>query len=168
MAVMLAALTIHGITPGPAIAIEHSELFWGLIGSFFIGNIMLLVLNIPLIPLWIRIVTIRRDYLYPTMVVLICLGAYSLQSSSIDVVAVMLFGLAGLFFRKYGYPLAPFVIGFVLGPLMEENFRRTMRIADGNFAYFMERPIAMGLLFFTLLILTAPLLKRIWIRIMPS
>jgi TctA family transporter len=167
MAVMLAALTIHGITPGPAIAIEHPELFWGLIGSFLLGNIMLLVLNIPLIPLWIRIVSIRGDYLYPTMVVLICLGAYSLQNSSIDVIAVTIFGLAGLFFRAYGYPLAPFIIGFVLGPLMEENFRRTMRIADGNFAYFMERPIAMGLLFFVLLILTAPLIKRICVRIMP-
>jgi TctA family transporter len=160
MVVMLAALTLHGITPGPDLTTRHPELFWGLVGSFLIGNVMLLILNIPLIRLWIRILLIPGDYLYPIMLVMICIGAYAVQGSALDVVAVVVFGLAGLYFRVYGYPLAPFLMGFILGPLMEENFRRTMRIADGNVAYFLERPVALGILIASAVLIVLSLLLR--------
>ncbi len=146
MAIMLGALMIHGITPGPQLMVEHPELFWGLIASFWIGNLLLLVLNIPLIGLWVGLLTIPYRFLYPGIVVLICVGVYSLRTSVFDIWMVLGFGLLGYGMRLLRFEPAPLLIGFILGPMIEDNFRRAMLLARGDPLRLFERPIAGTLL----------------------
>jgi TctA family transporter len=153
MALMLGALMIHGITPGPQLMSGEPELFWGLIMSFWIGNLMLLVLNIPLIGLWVRVLMIPYHLLYPAVLMFICIGVYSINNSYFDVVAVMFFGGVGYVMRMLHFQPAPLLLGFVLGPLMEENLRRALLIADGDFMVFVERPISGTIIAITVLLL---------------
>jgi putative tricarboxylic transport membrane protein len=143
MAIMMGALLIHGIAPGPQLINERPDLFWGLAMSFWIGNLMLLVLNIPLIGIWVRVLSIPYQLLYPAVMLFVCIGAYSLQNSVFDVVSVLFFGLVGSVLRLKGYHLAPILIGFVLGPMLEEYFRRSMIIFNGSFSGFVDRPVAL-------------------------
>ncbi len=140
MALMLGALMIHGITPGPRLIEEHAALFWGLIVSFLFGNLFLLVLNIPLIPLWVRVLRVPHYVLYPTVIVLICVGVYSIDNSVFDIWVTLAFGLIGYVLRLYRFEPAPLLIGFVLGPMMEEFFRRAMLLSRGDPLVFFERP----------------------------
>jgi len=142
MALMLGALLIHGITPGPNLIAENPGLFWGLMISFWIGNLMLLVLNIPLIGLWVRLLTIPYHYLYPAILAFICVGVYSIGNSTFDVFVTAAFGLIGFVARYLGYPIAPLLLGFVLGPLLEEHFRRALLVARGDFAIFLSSGIS--------------------------
>jgi TctA family transporter len=142
MALMLGALMIHGIRPGPMFMQDHPEIFWGLVGSFWIGNLMLVVLNIPMIGLWVRLLAVPYRHLYPIIVCLICVGVYSVNNSAFDVWIVLLFGLIGYGLRLLGFELAPMLIGFVLGPLFEDSFRRAMLLARGDILTIMQRPIA--------------------------
>lgn len=142
MALMLGALMIHGINPGPSLITAQPTLFWGLIVSFWIGNLLLVILNIPLIGLWVRLLMIPYPLLYPSVLMFICIGAYSVSYSPVDVWLIAFFGLLGYIMRMFAFPAAPLLLGFVLGPLMEEHFRRAMLLARGDFAVFIERPIS--------------------------
>jgi TctA family transporter len=142
MALMIGALMIHGISPGPQIMVKHPDLFWGLIMSFWIGNVLLLVLNLPLIGIWIRVLLIPYHLLYPAVLMFVCMGVYSINNSTFDVALVIVFGVAGYVMRLLDLQPAPLLLGFVLGPMMEDNLRRTLIISRGEFTIFLERPIS--------------------------
>ncbi|CAM3252644.1 tripartite tricarboxylate transporter permease [Paracoccus nototheniae] len=142
MALMLGALTIHGIAPGPQLMTEQPDLFWGLVMSFWIGNLLLLVLNIPLIGLWVRLLTVPYHWLFPAVLMFICIGTYSVNGSAADVLLVAGFGIVGYALRLMAFPLAPMLLGFVLGPMMEEHFRRAMLLSRGDPLVFLQRPIS--------------------------
>ncbi len=153
MALMLGALMIHGISPGPGLVTEQPALFWGLIMSFWIGNLMLVILNVPLIGVWVRLLMIPYHLLYPAVLMFICIGTFTVSNSAFDVWLVVFFGLLGYLMRIFEWPGAPLLLGFVLGPLMEEHFRRAMLMSRGNFSTFIDRPISA-----TVLAITAALL----------
>jgi putative tricarboxylic transport membrane protein len=146
MAIILGALMIHGIQPGPKMIESHPELFWGLVASFWIGNVMLLILNIPLIGIWVRLLQMPYRYLYPSVICLICIGTFSLNNNVFDVVLLLIFGLMGYGMRLLNFEPAPLLIGFVLGPMMEEQFRRAMLLGRGDFLSLFDGPIATTLL----------------------
>ncbi|MBK0023144.1 tripartite tricarboxylate transporter permease [Brucella pseudogrignonensis] len=153
MALMLGALMIHGIAPGPTLMTDQPSLFWGLIMSFWIGNLLLVILNIPLIGVWVRLLTIPYHLLFPAVLMFICIGTYSVNNSAFEVWLVVFFGFAGYLMRIFNFPAAPLLLGFVLGPLMEEHFRRAMLMSRGSFSTFIDRPISA-----TVLAITASLL----------
>lgn len=158
MALILGVLIMHGITPGPSLVTDEPALFWGLIMSFWIGNVLLLILNIPMIGIWVRILKIPYHFLYPSILAFICVGAYSLGNNTFDILVVIAFGALGYLLRILEFPPAPLLLGFVLGPMMEENFRRAMVLAQGDFAVFIERPISL-----TVLVITAGvIIYSIW------
>lgn len=146
MALMLGALIIHGITPGPGLMTEQPSLFWGLIMSFWIGNVLLVILNVPLIGLWVRLLAVPYHLLFPSVLMFICLGTYSVNNSAFDVLLVMVFGALGFVMRKLAFPAAPLILGFVLGPMMEDHFRRAMLLSSGDFSTFIDRPISAAIL----------------------
>src|SRR6056297_471859 len=143
MALLLGAMMIHGISPGPNLITNEPELFWGLIMSFWIGNVMLLILNIPMIGLWVRLLSIPYHILYPSVLMFICIGAYSVSLSGVDVWFVLFFGALAYVLRVLDFPAAPLLLGFVLGPMMEEHFRRAMLLARGDVFAMLSRPITM-------------------------
>lgn len=153
MAVMMGALIIHGIQPGPMMLTEQPELFWGLIASFFIGNIILVFLNIPLIQLWVSMLNIPAKFLYPSILVVILIGVYSVHNSTFDVFLVAIAGTLGYLMYILRFEGAPLLLGFVLGPMLEQNFRRAMLLSRGELDIFIERPISLGLISLTALIL---------------
>lgn len=153
MALMLGALMIHGINPGPTLVTEQPSLFWGLLMSFWIGNVMLLVLNVPMIGVWIRLLMVPYHLLYPAVLMFICVGTYLVSNSAFDVWLVVIFGIAGYVMRLFAWPAAPLLLGFVLGPLMEEHFRRAMLMSRGSFMTLIERPIAATILALTVVVL---------------
>jgi putative tricarboxylic transport membrane protein len=141
-ALLLAVMLIHGLNPGPEVISGDPHLFWGLIVSFFIGNLLLLLLNIPFIGLWVRILTIPYQLLFPCIVGFLCIGVYSVSMSVVDIFTMVGFGLAGLCMLHLRLPAAPLILGLVLGPLLEENFRRSLLVSRGDFLTFIERPIS--------------------------
>ena len=146
MALMMSALIIHGIQPGPTVIESYPDLFWGLVASFVIGNLLLLIMNLPLIGIWVRLLTIPYRFLYPVILVLICVGVYATASSIHDVVQVFVFGILGYLMMRARLEPAPLLLGFVLGPLLEEHFRRALILSRGDLAVFFERPISLTLL----------------------
>jgi len=163
MAVMMGAMMIHGIAPGPEVISKQPDLFWGVVASMWIGNLILVVLNLPLIGVWIRLLTVPYRFLFPAILMFCCIGAYSLNNSTLDVAFVAIFGLLGYIFRKFDCEPAPLILGFILGPMMEENLRRTMVLSRGNPAVFFTRPISGSLLlaaFFLLLLVIFPTFRR--------
>lgn len=152
MALLLGALTIQGITPGPQVMTEHPDLFWGLVASMLIGNLMLLVLNLPMVGIWIRLLTIPYRLLYPGILLFCCIGVYSVHNSYFDVLLAALFGLVGFVFKKLDCSPAPLILGLVLGPLFEGSFRRSLLISGGDPAIFFTRPISLGLLLLAVVI----------------
>lgn len=153
MAIMLGALMIQGISPGPLLMTNEPQLFWGLIVSFWIGNIFLLVLNIPFIGLWVRLLMIPYQWLYPAILLFVCIGVFSVSNSVFDIWVLIVFGVFGYIMRLSDLPAAPLLLGFVLGPLMETNFRRAMILSQGELSVFFERPISA-----TVMVATAALL----------
>jgi len=146
MALLLGALLIHGIQPGPLVIQTDPDLFWGLIASFWIGNLMLLVLNLPLIGIWVRMLLIPYHILYPCILFFICLGAYSARNNPIDIFLVIVFGLMGYGMKLLQLPAAPLLLGLVLGPMAEEHFRRALLLSRGDAMVFLTEPISAGLL----------------------
>ncbi len=142
MALLLGALTIQGITPGPQVMMQHADLFWGIVASMWIGNMMLLILNLPMVGLWIRLLTIPYRLLYPAILLFCCIGVYSVRNSPFDILLAAFFGFVGVLFKKFGCSPAPLILGLVLGPVLEDNFRRAMVISAGNPTIFLTRPIA--------------------------
>jgi TctA family transporter len=149
MAIVIGALMIYGITPGPRLLAEQPDMFWGLVASFLVGNIMLLILNVPLIGLWVRLLKIPYKYMYPTIIVLICMGVYSLNNNVFDIWLTLVIGAAGYVMRLFRFEPAPLLLGFVLGPLMEEQLRRTMLLSRGDPMVFLQRPISATLIVMT-------------------
>ena len=146
MALMIGAMTIHGITPGPQVMTERPELFWGMIASMWIGNLLLVVLNLPLIGIWVRLLSVPYRILYPAILLFCCIGVYSINNSAFDVALALGFGFLGYLFIKFDCEPAPLLLGFVLGPMMEENLRRALLLSRGDPAVFVDRPISLGLL----------------------
>lgn len=142
MALILGALIIKGIQPGPQLITEHPDIFWGLVASFWIGNVLLVILNVPMIGVWVRMLQVPYKYLYPAALFFICIGVYSTKNSLFDVGEVAVFGIAGAVFLMLDFPVSPIVLGFVLGPMLEENFRRAMLLSHGDLSVFIERPIS--------------------------
>jgi putative tricarboxylic transport membrane protein len=158
MALMLGAMTIHGIVPGPKVMTERPELFWGMIASMWIGNLLLVVINLPLIRIWVLLLSIPYRWLYCVILVFCCIGVYTVNSSVTDVGIMAAFGFVGYLLPKIGCEPAPLILGFILGPMMEENFRRSLILSRGSWSIFLERPIALSFLLASLALLTAILL----------
>jgi TctA family transporter len=142
MALMIGAMMVHGIHPGPQMMTEQPAMFWGLVMSFWVGNVLLIILNLPLIGLWVRLLTIPYHLLFPAIVMFISIGAYSVRYSAFDVLTVAGFGALGYVMRIFAMPAAPLLLGFVLGPLIEQHFRRAMVLARGDLMAIVERPIS--------------------------
>ncbi len=161
MAFLLGAMMIHGIVPGPRFLVDQPVMFWGLVASFWIGNVMLLILNIPLIGLWVRMLSIPYNILFPAMLFFICIGVYSIDYQVFDIYAVIVFGVIGHLMNRFGYPPAPLLLGFILGPMMEEHFKRALLMSRGSLAIFWERPISLilGLL---VLLFVALSVRTMW------
>lgn len=157
MALIVGALILNGVIPGPLLIKEQPDLFWGVIASFFVGNFILLLMNIPLIRLWVLLLRISYQKLFPVIVLMICVGVYSYRTSMVDVGLTLVFGVLGYLMKTYRFEPAPVLLGFVLGPLLEENFRRTMMLYGGDFTIFIDRPISAGLLACTVLLVAMSL-----------
>jgi putative tricarboxylic transport membrane protein len=160
-AIMLVAFQIYNLQPGPLLFRNHPDLVWALIASLYIGNVMLLVLNLPLIRLWIKILSIPRALLYSAILVFATLGVYSVSNSLIDVLVMYVIGVVGFFMRRYDFPVAPMILGVILGPLMEAQFRRAMAAGQGDLTIFVTRPISLVILLCALAALLLPYLPRL-------
>jgi len=161
MALMLGALVIHGVQPGPMMLEARPDMFWGLVVSFGIGNLFLLLLNLPLVGIWVAMLRIPFRWLYPAIIVFICLGVYSVRGSTFDIVMVAGIGVVGYALARASFSPALLLLGFVLGPLIETNLRRAMLIARGDPMVFLERPIACGFVLATALLILVPLFKSL-------
>ncbi|HWH73255.1 MAG TPA: tripartite tricarboxylate transporter permease [Methylibium sp.] len=146
MALMVGAMTIKGIQPGPQVMTSNPELFWGLIASMWIGNLMLVVLNLPLIGIWIKLLTVPYRLLFPAILSFCCIGLYTLNNNNFDVFMAAGFGVLGYAFYKFGCEAAPLLLGFILGPMMEENLRRALLLSRGDWSTFLTRPLSAALL----------------------
>src|SRR5882762_4861186 len=142
MALLLGALIIQGIVPGPQLITQHPDIFWGLVASFWVGNILLVLLNVPLIGVWVKLLTIPYRYLYPSALFFVCIGVYAANNDMFQVGETIVIGIFGYVLLRLGFHPAPILLGFVLGPRFEENFRRAMLISRGDLAIFVERPIS--------------------------
>jgi len=161
MALMVGAMTIHNIQPGPQVMTSNPELFWGLIASMWIGNAMLVILNLPLIGIWIKLLTVPYRWLYPSIVLFCAVGVYSTNNNTFDIWMVGAFGLIGYIFHKLGTEPAPLLLGFILGPMMEENLRRALLLSRGDWSVFVTRPLSAGLLAAAALLLIIVLLPSV-------
>jgi putative tricarboxylic transport membrane protein len=146
MALMIGAMMIQGIAPGPQVMVKQPELFWGLIASMWIGNLMLVVINLPMIGIWVRLLRVPYRLMFPTILLFCAVGIYSLNNSAFEVMMTVGFGLLGYVFYKLGCEPAPLILGFILGPLMEENLRRALLLSHGDPLVFVQRPISLVLL----------------------
>jgi putative tricarboxylic transport membrane protein len=158
MALVLGALMIHGVRPGPTMVQEHPELFWGVVTSMYVGNVMLLVLNLPLIAVWVRLLSIPYRLLFPLILLFCVIGVYSLNNNIWEIFIMALFGVIGYLMRKFKYEPAPFVLAMVLSPIMENALRQSLLMSEGTFTIFLTRPISCTLLFAGLLLFFIPLL----------
>ena len=163
MAMMVGAMTIHNIQPGPQVMTSNPQLFWGLIASMWVGNLMLVVLNLPLIGIWIKLLTVPYRLLYPAILLFCAIGVYTVNNTSFDVMQTAFFGLLGVIFAKLECEPAPLLLGFVLGPMMEENLRRALLLSRGDPTVFATRPISAGLLaaaILLVLVIALPNIRR--------
>jgi putative tricarboxylic transport membrane protein len=160
-AILLGALMIYGLTPGPLLIKNSPDLFWGVIASMYIGNIMLLILNLPLIPMWVSVLKIPYSYLSSFIILFCLIGAYSLNNSTSDIYIAVIFSLVGLFMKKFAFEPAPLVLAFVLGPLLETALRRSLILSDGSFLIFLQRPISAAFILFSVVVLVAPLFSKL-------
>jgi putative tricarboxylic transport membrane protein len=161
MALMVGAMTIHGIVPGPQVMTKQPDLFWGMIASMWLGNLMLIIINLPLVGLWVRLLRVPYRHLFPMILIFCCIGVYSINNSPADVIMTASFALLGYWLMKHDFEPAPMLLGFVLGPLMEENLRRAMLIARGDATVFVQRPISATLIGIAVLLLVIAVLPMI-------
>jgi TctA family transporter len=163
MALMVGAMTIHNIQPGPQVMTSNPALFWGLIASMWIGNFMLIILNLPMIGVWVKLLTIPYRHLYPAILVFCCIGVYSVNNTVFDIYLTAGFGVLGYLFMKFKCEAPPLLLGFVLGPMMEENFRRALLLSRGDYSVFVTRPLSASLLAaaaFLVVIVLLPAFKK--------
>jgi putative tricarboxylic transport membrane protein len=159
-AVMLAALITLGVTPGPTMLTDQPDMFWGVAASMFLGNLVLIVLNLPMVKWLAKILLIPRWILMPAIAILSIVGVYVLNGSEFDLVLMLIFGIIGFIMRKTGFPMAPLILGLVLGGLIEVNFRRALTYSYGDYSTFFESPISIGLWIITFLSLVAPVVIK--------
>jgi TctA family transporter len=161
MALMVGAMTIKGIQPGPQVMTSNPSLFWGLIASMWIGNLMLIILNLPLIGIWIKLLTVPYRLLFPAIMTFCCIGLYTLNNNNFDVYMAAIFSLIGFVFYKLSCEAAPLLLGFILGPMMEENLRRALLLSRGDWTTFATRPLSAGLLIAATLMIVVVMLPSI-------
>lgn len=161
MALMVGAMTIHNIQPGPRVMTSNPELFWGLIASMWIGNAMLIILNLPLIGMWIKLLTVPYRWLFPAIVLFCAIGVYTTNNNTFDIWMVGMFGVLGYVFIKLGVEAAPLLLGLILGPMMEENLRRAMLLSRGDWSVFVTRPLSATLLALAAILLVIVLLPSV-------
>jgi len=160
MAILLGALMIHGLQPGPLLMQRAPDLFWGTIASMYIGNAMLLVLNLPLIGIWTRLLRVPYALLFPFILLFCLIGAYSVSNNVGDGIVMWVFGVVGYLLRKFDYDAAPLILAMVIGPMMEEALRQSLILSAGSFATFVERPISAGFILAAAILLVLPLFTR--------
>jgi putative tricarboxylic transport membrane protein len=160
MAIFLGALMIHGLQPGPLLMIRAPDLFWGTIVSMYIGNGMLLVLNLPLIPLWVMVLRVPYYLLYPLIILFCMIGAYSISNTTADVIIMLIFGIVGYLMRKFHYDGPPLILALVLGGEMESALRQSLMLSRGDFSIFVTRPITLGFLIVAVLLLIVPIITQ--------
>ena len=160
MAILLGALMIHGLQPGPLLMKDAPDLFWGTIVSMYIGNGMLLVLNLPLIPMWVKVLKVPYYLLYPLILLFCLIGAYSLSNSVADVIAMLIFGILGFLMKRFRYEGAPLILALVLGQRLETSLRRSLIMSHGDFSIFISRPISLGFLIIAALLLIIPIITQ--------
>jgi len=163
-AMMLAAFQLYGLRPGPLLFAQRPDLVWGLIASLYIGNALLLLLNLPLVGLWIKMLDVPKPLLFGSILAFSVLGVYSNEGSLIGLMVLLILGLLAFFMRRHGFPMAPVVLGVVLGPLIEQEFRRAMLISVGNATVFFTRPLSLTILIFAFLSLLIPFAEILWKR----
>ncbi len=161
LAILMGALMVHGVTPGPRLLIDHPRIFWGVVGSMYIGNVMLLILNLPLIGMWVRLLKVPYSILFPFIFLFCLIGAYTVGSNIYDVYIMILFGVLGYVMKKYDYEPAPLVLAFILGPMFENAFRQSLIISGGNPLIFFTHPISAAFLLISFVLLVSPLALRI-------
>jgi putative tricarboxylic transport membrane protein len=164
-AIMLAAFQIFNLQPGPELFTKNSDLVWTLIASLYVGNVMLLLLNLPLIRVWVKVLEIPRALLYAGILVFATLGVYSLSGSTVEVLVMYAIGVMGFFMRRYEFPIAPVILGVILGPVMEIQFRRALVASGGDWGVFVDRPLTIVLLTAAVLAIALPYLPRLWARV---
>jgi putative tricarboxylic transport membrane protein len=160
MAILLGALMIHGLQPGPLLMTKAPDIFWGTIVSMYLGNVMLLVLNLPLIGLWVQVLKVPYYLLYPLILLFCLIGAYSMGNNTGDVLLMLVFGIVGYLMKKFEYDAAPLVLAVVLGPMLEEAFRQSLMMSKGDFAIFVSRPLSLTFLVLALLLLIIPIMTQ--------
>ena len=164
MALMIGAMMIHGIQPGPLVIQNQPNMYWGLVASMWIGNLMLVIINLPMVRMWASLLKLPYRMLFPAIIMFCCVGAFASANNTFNIWLMIIWGLVGYFFKKIGISAAPMILGYVLGPMLEENFRRAMFISDGSLLVFVQRPISAVLLAVTvilLVILLIPSVKRV-------
>jgi putative tricarboxylic transport membrane protein len=162
MAMLLGALILHGLRPGPLLIMENPEVFWGTVASMYVGNVMLLILNLPLIGLWIQILKVPYRILFPLIIFFTIIGSYTLRNSPFDVYLLIVFGVVGYLMKKFDYEAAPLILAFVLGDKLENTFRQSLIIGDGNFSIFFTRPISAVCLVIAAILFLTPFIP--WLR----
>ncbi len=160
MAIFLGALMIHGLTPGPLLMTKAPDLFWGTIVSMYVGNAMLLILNLPLIPLWARVLKVPYYLLYPLILLFCLIGSYSVENRVADIVTMLIFGIVGFLMKKCQYAGAPLILALVLGQRLETSLRRSLIMSQGDFSIFITRPISLGFLIIAVLLLIVPAITQ--------
>jgi len=161
MALMVGAMTIHGVIPGPLVMTKNPDLFWGMIASMWIGNLMLLIINLPLIGLWVRLLKVPYRLMFTIILLFCCIGIYSINNNPADVYLTAFFGFVGYAFIKLGLEPAPLLLGYVLGRLMEEKLRQALALSDGSFMTFVERPVSAVLLVLALAVIVIAVLPGV-------
>ena len=153
---------IHGLQPGPLLISKHPEIFWGTVASMYVGNVMLLVLNLPLIGIWVKVLKIPYQTLFPLILLFCLIGVYSLSTNTFDIYVMLVFGVVGYVLRKRSYEPAPLVLAFILSPMMEQSLYQALLLSDGNPSTFVTRPLSLGALIVALLVMLSALLP--WLR----
>jgi len=161
IAILMGALIIHGVKPGPDLLEKYPDIFWGFVASMYIGNGMLLILNLPLIPVWVQILKVPYRILFPLILLFTIIGSYSVNNSLFDVCLTIFFGAVGYLLRKFNFEAAPLIMAFVLGPILEESFRQSLIISRGSFAIFVNRPISLAFLLLGVVFLVSPFILHI-------
>jgi putative tricarboxylic transport membrane protein len=161
LAILMGALMIHGVTPGPRLLIDHPRIFWGVVGSMYAGNFMLLLLNLPLIGLWVRMLKIPYSLLFPYIFLFCLIGAYTVGNNVQDVYIMLFFGVLGYFLKKFDYEPAPLVLAFILGPMFEDSFRQSLIISGGSLLIFLGKPISAAFLLVSFTLLVSPLALKV-------
>ena len=161
MAMLLGALIIHGVTPGPLLLANHPQMFWGVVGSMYIGNVMLLILNLPLIGLWVQLLKVPYAILMPLIIVFCIIGSYTIANSIMDVLFMLIFGVVGYVMKKRKYDAPPLILAFVLGPMLEYSLKQSLMVSKGSFKIFFSRPISATCLIVALILVLLPIIPML-------